>query len=51
MPYSTYKNRRSVCQGYADLTAVVCRAVEIPARVVSGYALELLSNTHRIIRK
>ncbi|MDR0957642.1 MAG: transglutaminase domain-containing protein, partial [Clostridiales bacterium] len=33
------KNRRSVCQGYASLVAAMLRAVDIPAKVISGYAL------------
>lgn len=30
---------RCVCQGYANLTRDLCRAVGIPCKVVSGYAL------------
>lgn len=37
--YGTYESRRSVCQGYAELTLALCRAVGIPTRLVSGYAL------------
>jgi hypothetical protein len=33
----TYMWRSSVCSGYANLTAALCRAAQIPARVVSGY--------------
>lgn len=43
------KYKRAVCQGYADLTVALLRAVGIPAKVVSGYAgasptLKKLSN-------
>lgn len=37
----TLENRRSVCQGYADLTAALLRASGFPTKVVSGYALGL----------
>lgn len=37
--YNTYKNRRGVCQGYAELTSTLCRGVGIPARTIRGYAL------------
>lgn len=37
--YGTYENRRSVCQGFAELTLALGRAVGIPTRLVSGYAL------------
>lgn len=37
--YGTYENGKSVCQGYAELTLALCRAVGIPTRLVSGYAL------------
>lgn len=32
-------SRRSVCEGYANLTIALLRAVGVPARKVSGYAL------------
>ncbi|MCM1283494.1 MAG: Ig-like domain-containing protein [Roseburia sp.] len=31
--------KRTVCQGYADLTAALLRSLGIPTKVVSGYAL------------
>ena len=37
----TLESRRSVCQGYADLTAALLRAGGFPTKVVSGYALGL----------
>jgi hypothetical protein len=37
--YGTYQSKRSVCQGYAELTTALLRAVGIPSRVVTGYAL------------
>jgi len=42
--YSTYESKKSVCQGYAELTLALCRAVGIPTRLVSGYALGLSTN-------
>lgn len=33
------QSRKSVCQGYADLTAALLRSLGIPTKVVSGYAL------------
>ncbi len=35
----TLHTGRSVCQGYASLTAALLRAANIPAKIVSGYAL------------
>ena len=35
----TFLRRSSVCEGYANLTAAMLRAVGIPTRKVSGYAL------------
>lgn len=35
----TLHSKRSLCQGYASLTAALLRAVNIPAKVVNGYAL------------
>ena len=37
----TLESRRSVCQGYADLTAALLRASGFPTKVVSGFALGL----------
>jgi len=37
---STLNNRRAVCEGYANLTAALLRAVSIPAKTVGGYAKE-----------
>ena len=36
---STLIERRAVCEGYANLTAALLRAVNIPAKVVQGYGL------------
>lgn len=41
-PYSATEvinRRRAVCLGYATLYATLCRAIDIPCNVVSGYAL------------
>lgn len=35
----TLKSKKSVCHGYATLTAALLRASGIPAKVVAGYAL------------
>jgi len=37
-PLVVLKNKRSVCSGYAQLTVALLRAVDIPAKNVSGYA-------------
>jgi len=37
----TLENKRSVCQGYANLTAELLKAVNIPCKVVTGYAMGL----------
>lgn len=37
-PLEVLEERRTVCQGYADLTASLCAAAGIPCRVVTGYA-------------
>lgn len=34
-------SKKSVCQGYADLTAALLRSLGIPTKVVSGYSLGL----------
>ncbi len=42
IPYAAadvMNSRRAVCLGYATLYATLCRALEIPCNVVSGYAL------------
>ncbi|MDD2447654.1 MAG: stalk domain-containing protein [Tissierellia bacterium] len=38
-PYGTLEARKSVCQGYAELTNVMLRSIGIPSRLVSGHAL------------
>ncbi len=35
----TLESRRSVCQGYAELTAALIKSINIPCKVVSGHAL------------
>lgn len=35
----TLQSKKSVCQGYASITAALLRAANIPAKLVSGYAL------------
>ena len=37
----SYMTRAGVCRDYAHLTAALCRASDIPARLVSAYALDL----------
>lgn len=39
------EQKRAVCLGYADLYAALCRAVDIPCNVVTGYALGVNSST------
>ena len=41
----TLHARRSVCEGYANLTCALLRAAGIPAKVVSGYALGVSGGT------
>ena len=36
---STLELRRSVCSGYANLTAALLRSINIPAKIVFGFAL------------
>lgn len=38
------KSRRAVCLGFATLMASLCRSIEIPCNVVSGYALGVNDN-------
>lgn len=40
---SVYQSKRSVCEGYANLTQALIHAQNIPCRKVSGYALGLSS--------
>lgn len=37
------KTRRAVCLGYANLYAALCRSIDIPCSVVTGYALGISS--------
>jgi len=37
--YGTLVSKKSVCQGYAELTQELLRAVGIPAKLISGHAL------------
>lgn len=39
------KSRRAVCLGFATLMAALCRSIDIPCNVVSGYALGVGSDT------
>lgn len=41
----TLKSKKSVCQGYASLTAALLRAAGIPAKLVSGYALGIIGGS------
>ena len=45
--YSTevLKNRRAVCLGFANLFAALCRSINIPCNVVTGYALGISSGS------
>lgn len=38
-------NRNAVCLGFATLYAALCRSIDIPCNVVSGYALGIGSDT------
>lgn len=47
-PYSAsevVKSQRAVCLGFATLMAALCRSIDIPCNVVSGYALGVGSDT------
>lgn len=39
------KSRKAVCLGFATLMAALCRSIDIPCNVVSGYALGVGSDT------
>lgn len=39
------KNRNAVCLGFATLYAALCRSIDIPCNVVSGYALGIGADT------
>lgn len=48
VPYSATKvleNKSAVCLGFSTLTAALCRSVDIPCNVVSGYALGITNDT------
>lgn len=40
----TLNNKRSVCQGYAELTAALIKSINIPCKVVSGYGMGIGTN-------
>ncbi len=47
-PYSAtevLKTRKGVCIGYANLFAALCRSIDIPCYVVTGYALGISSGS------
>jgi len=47
-PYSAtevLKNRKAVCLGFANLYAALCRSINIPCSVVTGYALGISSGS------
>lgn len=47
LPYSAsevLKSKRAVCLGFATLSAALCRSINIPCNVVSGYALGIGSD-------
>lgn len=41
---STLLNKKSVCQGYAELTRELVKSIGLPARLVSGHALGASAN-------
>lgn len=48
VPYASeevLENKSAVCLGFSTLTAALCRAVNIPCNVVSGYALGVGEDT------
>lgn len=48
-PYSAtevLKTRKGVCIGYANLYAALCRSIDIPCYVVTGYALGISSGSN-----
>jgi transglutaminase-like putative cysteine protease len=46
---STLNSKRGVCLGYANLAAAMMRAVGIPAKVITGYALGIGSDQNEWI--
>ena len=44
-PDEIIKNQRAVCLGFATLYAALCRSINIPCNVVSGYALGVGEDT------
>ena len=44
----TYTTKKSVCEGYSNLTAALCQAIGIPARVVGGLITGGADNTTQI---
>lgn len=45
------KSRKAVCIGYANLYAALCRSVDIPCYVVTGYALGISSGSDKWTKK
>lgn len=37
--YNTYADKKAVCQGYAELSLALCRSLDIPTKLIYGYAL------------
>ncbi len=37
--YAVFKNRKGICQGFANLTKVMCYTQKIPAFIVGGYII------------
>ncbi len=42
--YGTFKSRKSVCQGYAELTNELLKSIGIPSKLVIGHALGVSSS-------